>query len=78
MGLVLKPVYYRCDPGWTCFWGGDDNLQSQGEITNSLKCWDLGETNLKVKSFHQVGLYQETVEEYEVVLGDGSVVNASR
>jgi len=27
---------------------------------------------------HKVGLYQETVEEYEVVLGDGSVVKASR
>ena len=28
--------------------------------------------------FVQVGLYQECVEEYEVVLGDGSVVKASR
>merc|ERR1712223_240276 len=27
---------------------------------------------------HKVGLYQECVEEYEVVLGDGSVVKASR
>ena len=25
---------------------------------------------------HKVGLYQETIEEYEVVLGDGSVVCA--
>ena len=27
---------------------------------------------------HKVGLYQETIEEYEVVLGDGSLVRASR
>ena len=27
---------------------------------------------------HKVGLYQETIEEYEVVLGDGSVVCARR
>ena len=27
---------------------------------------------------HKVGLYQETIEEYEVVLGDGSLVVASR
>ena len=27
---------------------------------------------------HKVGLYQETIEEYEVVLGDGSVVAATR
>ena len=27
---------------------------------------------------HKVGLYQETIEQYEVVLGDGSVVEATR
>ena len=27
---------------------------------------------------HKVGLYQEAIESYEVVLGDGSVVNARR
>ena len=27
---------------------------------------------------HKVGLYQETIEEYEVVLGDGSLVRATR
>lgn len=27
---------------------------------------------------HKVGLYQETIESYEVVLGDGSLITASR
>ena len=29
-------------------------------------------------SLSQVGLYQEAIEAYEVVLGDGSVVRATR
>lgn len=35
-------------------------------------------TNLLFNSFDQVGLYQETIAAYEVVLGDGSLVRVTK